>query len=265
MLISFITPTYKRLEYIKKNLKSFEKLHKMFNNFEWVIVAEKDDLSTIKFLKKKNKKFIKLKIGIFKSVEKAFTAGIKKSNGNYVNFHGDDDFFEEKNFKLIKKSLFKSDVKWIIFHGGYVNSKYKEIRKIISFTKFFLLKNYQIFDLSLINYLMTPSIFVKKNVFIKFGGLGSVKRPVSDYRLWLKIYNVYEPKIYPYKLTYAMIDQNTITGNFVLERYIFQTCLMLKYTKLKITKFLIIIIMSAVIIYNFITKSFNFKTNNPRN
>ena len=53
MLISFITPTYKRLEYIKKNLKSFEKLHKMFNNFEWVIVAEKDDLSTIKFLKKK--------------------------------------------------------------------------------------------------------------------------------------------------------------------------------------------------------------------
>ena len=76
---------------------------------------------------------------------------------------------------------------------------------------------------------------------------------------------MYEPKIYPYKLTYAMINQNTITGNFVLERYIFQTCLMLKYSKLKITKFLIIIIMSAVIIYNFITKSFSFKTNNPRN
>ena len=59
-----------------------------------------------------------------------------------------------------------------MFHGGYINSKYKEIRKIISFT-IFLLKNYQIIDLGLINYLMTPSIFAKK--YFQFGGLDQPK------------------------------------------------------------------------------------------
>ena len=98
MLISVITPTYKRLNYIKKNFEQISLIQKKFKNIEWIIVIEEKDKSTIDFFKKRKKKFIKTVVGSFGSAEIAYERGIKKSKGKYLNLHGDDDFFHTEGF-----------------------------------------------------------------------------------------------------------------------------------------------------------------------
>ena len=257
MLLSIITPTYKRSNLLRKNIKIIDKLYLMFKSFEWILVIERKDQETINFIKKNKRKYLKYKIGNYKNIEKSFSAGFLKSKGKYINFHGDDDFFVTENLKLINKSLFMKDYIWIIFHGTYINKNFHKIRKTMSCIKFFLLKNNKFFDLSLVNYVMTPSVFVKRNIASKLGGFGSRKRSASDYRLWLRIKNKYKPKIILKNLTNAMLSENTVSGKFEFNRYIFQAKQMIKFSKMNFFgKLLIILNISIIITYNFFFKSF---------
>ena len=61
----------------------------------------------------------------------------------------------------------------------------------------------------------------------------SKKRSASDYRLWLRINNKYKPKIILKNLTNAMMAENTISGTFEFERYIFQAKQMIKFSDVK--------------------------------
>ena len=127
----------------------------------------------------------------------------------------------------------------------------------MSCIKFFLLKNNKFFDLSLVNYVMTPSVFVKRNIASKSGGLGFRKRSASDYRLWLRIKNKYKPKIILKNLTNVMLAENTVTGKFEFNRYIFQAKQMMKFSKMNFFgKLLIILNISIIITYNFFSKNF---------
>lgn len=255
MLLSIITPTYKRVKYLKKNLIEMNLLNSTFKSFEWIIIVEKKDKTTIEFLRRNKKKFIKLIIGKQKSVEQAFEKGVQKSKGKYINFHGDDDFFELKNFSFINKKLFLNGPKWIIFYGDYINDQFKVVRKIISFFKRLLLNNHHIIDLSLVNYIMSPSVFIMRRIFIKMGGFGSLKRSGSDYLLWMKLKKKYKPKIIKKRLTFAMITKKTISGSFDIEKYLF----LFKQMQLNnqsgiLGKILIFISMISIIFYNFISK-----------
>ena len=255
MLISVITPTYKRLNYIKKNFEQISLIQKKFKNIEWIIVIEEKDKSTIDFFKKRKKKFIKTVVGSFGSAEIAYERGIKKSKGKYLNLHGDDDFFHTEGFNSIDKKIFKKNFSWIVFDGLYINNKFKIIRSSMSSIKTFLLKNYSLIDLSLVNYLMTPSIFIKKKIYLQVGGLGPIKRSGSDYILWMKLSKKYNPKIILKKISYSMMSNKTITGTFRFEKYIYLFKNMIKYNKLGL--FGIVLITASItitVIYNFIQK-----------
>ena len=255
MLLSIITPTFKRVKFLEKNLKIIDFLYSFFKKFEWIIVAEKSDKKTINFLKKNKKKYLKYIIGTHLSAELAFEKGIKKSKGKFINFHGDDDFYNLKNLKLINEKLFLTKSKWIIFDGNYINENFKIIRKLITFVKSFLLKNYGIIDLSTINYIMTPSVFVQKKAYKKIGGLGIIKRSGSDYILWMKFNKKHRPKIIQKKLTFAMISSSTISGKFELEKYFFLYRKMIENNKGGLlNSILITTSISLVIFYNFVSK-----------
>ena len=161
-LLSIITPTLARTKYLKKNLKEIDLLSKDFKSFEWVVVIENKDKITRKFFKQNNRKFIKKVIGNYNSAELAFENGVEKSRGKYIKFHGDDDFFDTNNIKSLNNQLFKKNYSWIIFDGAYVDENYKVTRRIISYIKHIFLKNYGFLDLSVVNYIMTPSVIIKK-------------------------------------------------------------------------------------------------------
>jgi len=158
---------------------------------------------------------------------------------------------------FLNKKVFLENDNWLIYDGQYINDKFIIIRKIITIIKTFLLNNYGIIDLSVVNYIMTPSVFVKKKIFSKVGGLGKTKQSGSDYVLWIKLNNLYKPKIYNHKLTFSMLTDKTITGTFELNKYIYIFKQMMKNNNGILSKFLILASISVTIIYNFISKKNN--------
>ncbi len=215
MFLSIITPTYKRYHYLKKNLEILKKLEKKFKHFEWIIIAEKKDTkdNIKKYVQlKKRYKFIKLILGNYGNVEKCFNVGVENSSGKYLSFHGDDDFYDIKNLNLLNKDLFKKDYEWIIFQGSYYDENYKLIRRKITKLKNFFLKKNSLIKVSYINYIMTPSIFVRKKILLELGGIVKYKRAGSDYLLWMNFAQKYKPKIINKNLSFCIYSTSTVTG-----------------------------------------------------
>ena len=73
-----------------------------------------------------------------------------------------------KQSKFLNKKLFINKYEWLIFKGNYINDKFLIVRKSMTAIKKFLLNNFGIIDLSIINFIMTPSVFIKKDVCIKW-------------------------------------------------------------------------------------------------
>ena len=210
MLLSIVTASYKRVKLLKKNYKFLRSRVKDFD-FEWVIVYEKSDLKTKQFLKTLRDKFIKIKESNSKSADTAYNLGFNIARGKYVNIHGDDDYFDEKNFKSLKDIL-KSEKAWIVAQAEYVDNNFRKIRIFTSIIKKTLLKNYNSNILTFINFLMTPSIFFKKNKIKSVGGYDDRIKFGTDYIFWLKFARHYKPQIINQVFSYIRYDNTTKTG-----------------------------------------------------
>ncbi len=186
-------------------------------NFEWIIIYEPDDLVTKNFLKKHKEKFI---IPLEKrcgNCDAAINHGIKFAKGDYLNIHGDDDYFDKKNFKKIFVHL-NSRHEWIIGQGENINKNGEIIRKKISFLKKLLLKYYSRNFLLIVNFIMTPSTFINRKKFknLKFDDKLS---HASDYIMWLRCSKFSNPKVINKILSYATYTNKTKTGSFDIQRY----------------------------------------------
>lgn len=225
MLISIITPTFNRIEILEKLYLKLIKV-KYSHNFEWVVVYEKSDLNTIFFLKK-----IKLdnKINIrlvenndsIKNTGSLFNQGVIKSSGDIVSFLGDDDKIYPSTIKLVL-SLFKKEPhkNWLIGYGKYHYLDNTQARKLITMLKNFLLKNFlRIESLAIINFIMTPSVFVKKKFFIKNGLWSESNRYSNDFEFWLKLLKKEKPIISKKFISSSGVSFDTITSKFKFEKF----------------------------------------------
>ena len=91
MFVSIITPS-NRLENLKtcyNNLKT-----QTDKNFEWVVIVEKDNIPSIKFLKSIKDIKVLVLLNKFKIITKIMNYAVSKSKGNIISWLGDDDFLE---------------------------------------------------------------------------------------------------------------------------------------------------------------------------
>jgi len=216
VILSILTPTYKRIKELRKNY-NFLKSAASNLNFEWIIIYEPDDQVTRNFLKKHKEKFIISVEKRCRNCDQAINYGIKIAKGDYLNIHGDDDYFDKKNFKKIFV-LLNSGHDWIIGQGENINKNNEIIRKQISFFKKLLLKYYSRNVLLIVNFIMTPSTFIKRNKF-KNLKLDNKLSHASDYILWLQWSKFCKPKVINKILSYATYTNKTKTGSFDIQRY----------------------------------------------
>jgi hypothetical protein len=214
--LSILTPTYKRIKDLKRNY-IFLKSAALDVNFEWIIIYEPDDLVTKNFLKKHKEKFIIPLEKRCRNCDAAINYGLKFAKGNYLNIHGDDDYFDKRNFIKIF-THFNSRHEWIVGQGENINKNGKIIRKEISFLKKLLLKYYSRNLLLIVNFIMTPSTFINRKKFknLKFDDKLS---HASDYIMWLRCSKFSNPKVINKILSYATYTNKTKTGSFDIQRY----------------------------------------------
>lgn len=216
-IFSIITPTYNRVDNLKKLSKHLLSQKKR-EFLEWVIVVEKDDFATIKFLKTiKIKKRIILNSG---GLQNAFKNGAKKATGKYISFLGDDDFLKKNIFEILLDKIKVENPVWIIGYGSYINPEGKKIRKNTTKIKNFLLRNFNKVTLLLVDYIMTPSSFCQKKYLEKVGFFRNIHWYGNDYICWIQLSKIIKPMIIKQTLSYASHSKSTLTGSFNYRRFI---------------------------------------------
>ena len=201
--LSVVVCSKNRLNFLKKKIIEFNKISKVFN-LELIIVAELGDLKTIDFLKKIKNRRIKTYVHNFNNINKSTNIALNKASGKYITIHGDDDYFDLQNLKLIKNAL-KKNHDWIVGRGTYIN---KDI--FISLDSKFLLK--------CLNYLQCPSVFFKRRIVLANGGYPSEKQYGTDHKLWIKL-NKYKKYVINKNLSFIHFSNQNISRAFGMKKF----------------------------------------------
>ena len=230
-------------------------------------MVEERDLKSIQILKQTNIKSIKL---AFNNTLPEFAArtGLNNSNSKYVIFMGDDDYFnlntdkEIENLKFIFDDLKKNNYPWAIAQSSYVNSNDKKNRILMTLIKKFLLKKYSKYLISIVNFIMTPGVFIRKDLVIDETYFDPNFRYSQDYFTWFKFSRKFKPKIYDYEISRVTFGDYSISGSFNFSRYIVYFKYISSRTNNLITNFFQFIFVFYIATHNFIKKDLIWKRKN---
>jgi glycosyltransferase involved in cell wall biosynthesis len=192
MKISIITITYNSQETIKKTIESV--LSQSYSNIEYIIVDGKSTDKTIHIIKtyyNRISKFISEKDeGLYFALNK----GIRIASGDVIGFLHSDDFFEDNNVISNIVNVFnKSKSDGVYGNLFYVNKNNKVIRKWVS-------NSFKMNSLKFGWMPPHPTIFLKSNIYKKYGCFNTTYRISADYEFILRIFK--EKNL---KLTYLPI------------------------------------------------------------
>jgi glycosyltransferase involved in cell wall biosynthesis len=246
---SIITASYNRITNLRNLYDSIIKNQNYLFNIEWVVIVEKEDIRTVKFLKTLFKKNITIKIIINKyprKFNKLIKQGIKSSAGDYLIILGDDDLIRKNALINIYKFIQKKSPQWIITPVTYHNQNKKIVRNFITTVKSKLIFLNCTYLLPIINYYMTPGVIIDRNLILKVNYFEEKYGTSNDWSTWLDILSLEKPHVlYNYYFS-AGYSFDTISGgiNFGKYYYLFKIIYVRKYNFIvKILSFLTIIII----------------------
>ena len=205
-LISIIMPYYKKINYIKRAIKSV--INQSYKKYELIIVYDDkclDDYHKIKSFIGNNKKirFIKNKKNI--GAGKSRNNGIKNSNGNIITFIDSDDTWHPK--KLEKQLNYLNRNKYDFVFCGYKKIYKKRSIKVTSSSKFLDYKNLlKSCEIGLSTVMISKKI-INKNLF-------SNLKTQEDFAAWLKITKKHRAFYLDEILVKWYDSKNSLSSNF---------------------------------------------------
>jgi glycosyltransferase involved in cell wall biosynthesis len=246
---SIITASYNRITNLRNLYEHIIKNQNYLFKIEWVVIVEKEDIRTVKFLRSVFKKNITIKIIINKypgKFNKLIKQGVKSSAGDYLIILGDDDLIRKNALINIYKFIQKKSPQWIITPVTYHNQNKEIVRNFITIVKsklIFLNCNYL---MPIINYYMTPGVIISRNLILKVNYFEEKVGTSNDWSTWLDILSFEKPHVlYNYYFS-AGYSFDTISGgiNFGKYYYLFKIIYVRKYNFIiKILSFLTVVII----------------------
>lgn len=221
-LVSVIIPTYNRFEIVKKTIESVK--NQTYKDIEIIVV---NDCSTEKEYYSYNWPGVKI-IHLPENSRTKFPypcaayvrhQGVLQSEGKYIAFLDDDDYFLpskiEKQVKIMKdydmcstEGLLgrgtyhdKIETKKMLqeYHFKYISEKY--LKNGVDISKGYPEKWDKKF-INIHNCIITSSVMLKKSIIDKFGFMPYLKNGKEDYTYWksllenVKCYFIKEPLVY---------------------------------------------------------------------
>lgn len=186
MNFSIITCTYNSAEYLQKNIDSVK--NQSFQDFEHIFIDGFSTDGTMEIIKKYQQEFsgsVKLFQYPPKGISNAMNKGIFHASGEYINhLHADDSFYDNSVLKntsdFIKEKnnphLIYGKAKFISHDGLF---RIIPHRRIYHKLRFWLLL--------LTNYIPHQAVFIKKEIFQKFGKFDEQYKNSMDYEMWLRL------------------------------------------------------------------------------
>lgn len=178
---TIITCTRNSAIYLPKCLKSVN--YQTFRDFEHIIIDGYSTDQTLKILKNNHLKPVSLAPT---GIASAMNEGIRRARGKYVFFLNSDDSFATPHVLLCVHEF-------LLDHPGldWIYGQIKEVNQITSNTSIFpttnIFKSVHPILLWIYNYIPHQSVFIKKDVFKKFGLFNPTYQICMDYEYWLRI------------------------------------------------------------------------------
>jgi glycosyltransferase involved in cell wall biosynthesis len=184
---SIITCTLNSEAFLPKNILSVKT--QIFNNYEHIFIdgcSKDNSLKIIKRYQRENKGKVRIYQKKPQGISNAMNEGIKKAKGDFlIHLHADDSLHDENVLADVFDFLNKQkNVGWIY---GKIQVVEKNGNKVGSFPNQYFLQNPNPFLLKFFNYVPHQSVFVKKEVFEKYGLFDESISSQMDLDLWLRI------------------------------------------------------------------------------
>jgi len=212
-LISIIIPSFNKVKYIERTLKSI--VAQSYKNYEVIIQDGGSTDGTLEVIKNYAEKyprhiaFVSKKDG---GQLNAINSGLKKANGEIITYINADDEYTEGAFESVAGHYTENpEALWFAGQGIVINEKGSEIAKLASRYKSYLLIINSYLLILVVNYLMQPSVFLTKKAIKNYGSFTGTKDFVTEYDMWLQLGKVKMPIIINKVISKFRIESGTKT------------------------------------------------------
>ena len=191
--LSIVIPNLNSGEYLEKCLDSI--FSQSYTNFEIILIdgySSDDSKKTIK--KYSNNKHLTIGYKSPQGQSDAINTGMSIATGDIVTYICADDTYEPNCFKRVAKAFTKPSVMWIYGKGNIIDDRDKEIRGFITNSKRLLQPRYSYHTLQCVDYIVQPTVFIRKEFFKQIGEFNTTLKYVMDYEYWLRAGQVSSPK-----------------------------------------------------------------------
>lgn len=192
-LISVITPSFNQGRFIERTITSV--LNQGYPNLEYIIIDGGSTDNTAEIVKRFEKHLIWISEKD-KGQSEAINKGFGIATGDIICYLNTDDTFEAGALKQVA-DLFVGDpsVMWLSGRCRIIDKGDREVRRLISAYKNFLLGHYSYRLLLITNFISQPSTFWRRELIEEFGLFNESEHLAMDYEYWLRIGKRYPPKI----------------------------------------------------------------------
>ncbi len=191
MKFSIITCTYNSIKFIERNISSVS--NQSFTDFEHIFIDGYSTDGTAEIIKNyqiKHPDVVKFFQIEPKGISSAMNEGIKRSSGEYIiHLHSDDSLYDNNVLADACYFLSKNKLDWIYGKINVVEESNKSIG-IFPSKKIYQNNSKFIFGKKLLNYynyIPHQGVFIKKDVFNKFGYFDEKLKSAMDSDLWFRI------------------------------------------------------------------------------
>jgi glycosyltransferase involved in cell wall biosynthesis len=191
--ISIITPSYNQAPFIERTIRSV--LDQGYANLEYIVMDGGSTDGTIDILKRYGGQLTWISEQD-KGQADAINKGITRSTGDIIAYLNSDDTYEPD--ALIKvASHFSRNPKtmWLTGRCRIIDEQDREIRRLVTAYKNFLLRHYSYSLLLATNPVSQPATFWRRSVISEFGLFDETEHLVMDYDYWLRIGKTYPPAV----------------------------------------------------------------------
>ena len=196
MKISIIIPNLNSGKYLEACLNSI--FSQSYKNFEVIVVDGYSTDNSKDILDKYTKSFYRRLFIVYRRPQgqsDAINAGMSMATGDIVTYICADDTYEPRCFEKVIKCFIKNpNVDWVYGKGKIIDSNGREVRSFITNSKKFLQSKYNYHILQCVDYIVQPTVFIRKEFFEQIGCFNTELEYVMDYEYWLRAGKVSKPR-----------------------------------------------------------------------
>ncbi len=210
-LISIIIPSFNQGRFIKQTIDSI--LDQAYTKVEVIVMDGGSTDSTIAILKSYGEQ-------IFWVSEKdrgqthAINKGISLAKGEIITYLNSDDYFLPQSLQIVV-DVFQSNQKALWVTGDYliIDERGEQIQSVIASYKKLLRKFLSFNLLSILNPIIQPSTFLRKELVSEVGQFNESLRYTMDYDYWLRAIRIKKSMVLNEKLSVFRIHGSSKGGS----------------------------------------------------